>query len=101
MFSPTNTPASNVLSPLKAILEGFTRQHEALKELVAAVQDAERGRSASLASLLAQYSEKSPAEVLSTKTEVCIIPLPLPSLWLSHLQKTQNKDQSELQHKQL
>ena len=70
MFSPTNNPACSALVPLKLLLEKFGQQHDALKEIVAALQDAERGRSATLASLLAQYTERSPGETLASKSEV-------------------------------
>lgn len=48
----------------------MAEQHESMKEIVAALQDSDKGKSASLASLLAQYQEKNPVELLTSKDEV-------------------------------
>ena len=48
----------------------MSEQHESMKEIVAALQDSDKGKSASLASLLAQHQERNPAELLTTKSEV-------------------------------
>ena len=48
----------------------MAEQHEGMKEIVAALQDSDKGKSASLASLLAQHQERYPADLLTTKSEV-------------------------------
>ena len=73
-FSPTGSHANSLLLPLKAILEGMAEQHESMKEVVAALQDSERGKHASLASLVAQFQEKHPAELVTSKSEVRGLP---------------------------
>ena len=50
----------------------MAEQQESMKEIVAALQDSEKGKSASLVSLLAQHQERSPAELPTTKSEVHI-----------------------------
>lgn len=69
-LSPVGSQVNSLLSPLKGILEGMAEQYEAMKEVVAALQDSERGKHASLASLLAQHQERNSAEVATTKSEV-------------------------------
>ena len=73
-FSPTGSHANSLLLPLKAILEGMAEQHESMKEVVAALQDSERGKHASLASLVAQFQERNPAELVTSKSEVRGLP---------------------------
>ena len=70
MFSPTGTTANSLLPVLQQVLNGMAEQHESMKEVVAALQDSDKGKSASLASLLAQHQERNPAELLTTKSEV-------------------------------
>ena len=60
-FSPTATPAGALLAPMKEVLEGVAAQHELMKEVVAALQDIERGKHASLSNLLVQLAERQAA----------------------------------------
>jgi len=73
VFSPTGTTANSLLPVLKTVLDGMADQHETMKEIVAALQDSDKGKSASLASLLAQHQERNPAELVSTKTEIAML----------------------------
>ena len=70
VFSPTGTTANSLLPVLQRVLNGMAEQHESMKEIVAALQDSDKGKSASLASLLAQHQERNPAELLISKPEV-------------------------------
>lgn len=72
VFSPTGTTANALLPLLKSVLDGMADQHESMKEIVAALQDSDKGKSASLASLLAQHQERNPAELLTSQSEVII-----------------------------
>lgn len=70
VFSPTGTTANSLLPLLKSVLDGMADQHESMKEIVAALHDSDKGKGASLASLLAQHQERGPAELLTHKSEV-------------------------------
>ncbi|KAK9817257.1 hypothetical protein WJX72_011944 [[Myrmecia] bisecta] len=56
--SPTSQPVYALLPPLKDVLEGMAGHYELMKELVAAVQDTERGKQASLNTLLQEVAER-------------------------------------------
>lgn len=73
VFSPTGTTANSLLPVLERVLNGMGEQHESMKEIVAALQDSDKGKSASLASLLAQNQERNPAELLTSKSEVALL----------------------------
>ena len=58
------------------VLEGVAGQHERMKELVAAVVDAERGKGASLSALLAEQDKRAASRPLKedhdrVRSEVC------------------------------
>ena len=44
VFSPTGTTANSLLPVLKTVLTGMAEQHEAMKEIVAALQDSDKGK---------------------------------------------------------
>ena len=50
--SPTGAPVSVLLAPLKELAEAVTLQQEALREMVAAVADADRGKMGALNAFL-------------------------------------------------
>ncbi|BDA42758.1 probable serine/threonine-protein kinase OSR1 at N-terminal half [Coccomyxa sp. Obi] len=57
---PINPTAAKILLPaLKELMQGMGTQYDLLKEVVAAVQDTERGRQSSINTLLAEVSERS------------------------------------------
>ena len=49
---------TQLLAPLKEVLESMTSGYEVMKEVVAALQDTERGKTASMAVLLQQAQER-------------------------------------------
>ena len=77
MQTPTASSAVLLLPALKRALEGIASQHELMKEMVAAVQDSERGKPSSLQILLQEVQDKNAAQRLSPdeheqlKQEVC------------------------------
>jgi hypothetical protein len=58
MASPTSPAVTLLLPALKDALETVAGQHEKMKELVAAVADSEKGRTASLSALVTEYERR-------------------------------------------
>lgn len=51
-------PQTALLGPLKEVLESMTGGYEVMKEVVAALQDTERGKTASMTVLLQELQER-------------------------------------------
>lgn len=54
--------STQLLAPLKEVLESMTSGYEVMKEVVAALQDTERGKTASMTVLLQQAQERHAAK---------------------------------------
>lgn len=54
--------STQLLAPLKEVLESMTSGYEVMKEVVAALQDTERGKTASMTVLLQQGQERYAAK---------------------------------------
>ena len=66
---------SAVLPALKEALESCASSFEVMKEVVAAVSDAERGRSTSMAGLLANVQSRQASRLAEQTQQVLTLPL--------------------------
>ena len=88
--TPTGASLSTLMPPLKHLLEGMMGQTELLKQVVAAVQDTERGKHAPMTALLLEEQDRAqrqrqPAEDLDrSRTEVGLLRLAWALLSVGH-----------------